>query len=155
MNRYKKVKLASLLGMIANAFLFIIKLLVGIFTQSQAMLADSFNSGGDIFTSFITYIGNKISSKPRDDDHNLGHGKAEYIYSMLISLIMIVLSIKVLKSSVLALINHNKYELSIFLIIVCLITIITKLSLYFYTKNISAKENNLLMEANDNMVCHT
>ena len=50
------------------------------------MIADAFNSAGDIFSSLMTFIGNKIANKPSDDDHNLGHGKAEYIYSLLISI---------------------------------------------------------------------
>ena len=48
------------------------------------MIADAFNSGGDILSSLITYLGNKIASKLPDEDHNLGHGKAEYVFSMLI-----------------------------------------------------------------------
>ncbi len=45
----------------------------------------------------MTYIGNKIASKPKDDDHNLGHGKAEYIFSMLVSISMMLVSITLLK----------------------------------------------------------
>ena len=40
------------------------------------MIADSANSAGDIFASLMTYIGNKISSEPKDESHNFGHGKA-------------------------------------------------------------------------------
>lgn len=61
------------------------------------MIADSFNSAGDILTSLMTFIGNKVASKPSDDDHNLGHGKAEYIYSMLISVTMIFMAFLSLK----------------------------------------------------------
>ena len=84
--RFSKAQLASVLGMIGNIFLLIIKGTIGIITNSQAMIADSVNSAGDIFSSVMTYIGNKIASKPSDDSHNLGHGKAEYIFSMLISI---------------------------------------------------------------------
>ena len=148
MNRYKKVKIASILGIIGNIFLFVIKVLVGFISHSQAMIADAFNSGGDILSSFITYVGNKISSKPCDDDHNLGHGKAEYIYSMLISVVMIIASLSIFKESLFSLFNNQKYNFSIWLVIVCLITIIVKLFLYIYTINIAKKENNLLIKAN-------
>ena len=63
------------------------------------MMADTLNSASDILSSIMTYIGNKIASKPSDDDHNLGHGKAEYIYSMLISITMFLLAIKSLSDS--------------------------------------------------------
>ena len=147
-NRYIQVKKASILGIIGNIFLLIIKGIIGFITNSQAMIADAFNSASDIFSSLMTFIGNKIASIPKDEDHNLGHGKAEYIYSMLISIAMILMSLKSLIDSVISLISKDKYTFSIWLIIVCIITIITKLSLYIYTKIISKKYNNLLLKAN-------
>jgi cation diffusion facilitator family transporter len=123
-------------------------MIVAILTKSQSMLADSVNSAGDIVSSVMTYIGNKIANKPRDEDHNLGHGKAEYIYSMLISLVMILVSLSLLKDSLNILITKQTYTFSIWLIIVCIITIITKMSLYIYTRKLSIKYDNLLIKAN-------
>ena len=148
MNKTKKLKTASILGIIGNIILLIIKGIIALVTGSRAMIADAFNSAGDIFTSLMTFIGNKIASKPRDDDHNLGHGKAEYIYSMIISITMIFMSLIIFKDSLLSLINKNNYEYSIWLVIICIITIIVKISLYIYTNKISKKYNNLLIKAN-------
>ena len=64
------------------------------------MIADSFNSAGDIFSSCMTFIGNKIASKPSDESHNLGHGKAEYIFSMFIGLSMIFVASKLFYDSI-------------------------------------------------------
>ena len=91
--RFKKIKIASILGILGNFFLLLIKGSIGLLTNSQAMLADAFNSLSDVFSSFMTFIGNKIASKPQDEDHNMGHGKAEYIYSMIISIAMFLLFI--------------------------------------------------------------
>ena len=143
----KKIKTASILGITGNLFLSIIKGIIGYTTKSQAMIADAFNSAGDIFTSLMTFIGNKIASKPRDDDHNLGHGKAEYIYSMLISVTMIFMALVIFKDSITSLINKEIYEYSNWLIIICLITIIVKISLYIYTTKLAKKYNNLLIKA--------
>ena len=148
MKRYKSTKIASILGMIGNVFLLIIKGLIGYITNSQAMIADAFNSAGDIFSSIMTFVGNKISSIPKDDDHNLGHGKAEYIYSMLISISMILISLVVFRNSLSTLFNNTKYDFNIWLIIVCITTIIIKLSLFIYTNHLSKKYNNLLIKAN-------
>ena len=148
MNRFKSVKLASVLGMIGNLFLLVIKTIAGFISGSQAMIADAFNSAGDIFSSVMTFIGNKIASKPYDEDHNLGHGKAEYIYSMLISIVMIAMSVTITKDAIISIFNDEKYEFSIWLVIVCLVTIITKFSLFIYTNAISKKLNNLLIKAN-------
>lgn len=148
MERFKKVKQASIIGVVANVFLLIIKTIVGIISNSQAMLADAFNSAGDVFSSLMTFIGNKIASTPSDDDHNLGHGKAEYIYSLLISIAMFIMAFTVLKDSIISLFYNEKYSFSIWLVVVCIITIIVKLSLYIYTKKLAKKYNNLLIEAN-------
>lgn len=94
MQKFKAVKISSILGIVGNVFLLIIKMIVGIFSNSQAMMADAFNSAGDIFSSIMTFVGNKIASKPCDDDHNLGHGKAEYIYSLFISMTMFIMVFK-------------------------------------------------------------
>lgn len=150
MNKYKMIKKASILGIIGNIFLLIIKGIIGLTTSSMSMIADSFNSAGDIVSSLMTYIGNKISSVPRDNDHNLGHGKAEYIYSMLISIIIFMLSYEVFESSLNSLINKESYIFSYLLVVVCIITIITKLCLFLYTKKLAKDYNNLLIKANAN-----
>ncbi|MBR6820773.1 MAG: cation transporter [Bacilli bacterium] len=148
MDRFKAANKASILGMIGNIFLFLIKVIVGFISNSQAMIADAFNSASDILSSFMTYIGNRVASKDADEDHNLGHGKAEYIYSMLISIVMFILGSKILVDSILSIINPDKFHFSIWLVVVCIVTIIIKLSLYLYTRNIGKKYNNLLVEAN-------
>ena len=144
----KKIKEASILGIIGNLFLLIIKGTIGLITNSRAMIADAFNSAGDIFTSLMTFIGNKIASKPRDDDHNLGHGKAEYIYSMIISITMIFMSLIILKDAIISLINKNTYQYSIWLVVICMTTIVVKISLYIYTNAIAKKYDSLLIKAN-------
>ena len=148
MNRFKSTKLASIFGILGNILLMIIKGIVALLTGSQAMIADAFNSAGDIFSSLMTYIGNKISSKPKDDDHNLGHGKAEYIYSMLISISMILMALFILKDSFISLVKGKEYDFSIWLIVVCITTIIIKFCLYMYTSKVYKKYNNLLVKAN-------
>ena len=83
---------ASILGIVGNLFLFIIKIIVGFIFKSEAMIADAMNSGSDVFNSLMTYVGNRIASHDADAEHNLGYGKAEYVYAMLISITMIILS---------------------------------------------------------------
>ena len=148
MDRFKSTKIASMLGIIVNLFLLIIKGIVASLSGSQAMVADAFNSAGDIFSSLMTYVGNRISCKKADDDHNLGHGKAEYIYSMLISISMLLMATFVLKDSIKSLFYGSKYTFSIWLIVVCIVTIIVKFSLFLYTNTLYKKHNNLLILAN-------
>ena len=146
--KFKLTKKAGIYGIIGNIFLLIIKAIIGFLSKSQAMIADSVNSASDIFASLMTFIGNKIASVPKDEDHNLGHGKAEYIFSMFISISMIVLSAKLLYDSVIALIFGSELNFSWFLVVVCIVTIITKLCLFLYTHHAYKKHKNILLEAN-------
>ena len=148
MKRFKATKIASFLGIFFNLFLFIIKFIAALITSSQAMIADAINSLGDIFSSLMTLIGNKIASKPKDDDHNLGHGKAEYIYSLLISIVIIIVALTLFKDSFESIFNRSNYTFSYMLIIVCIITIVVKISLFIYTNKISKSLNSLLLKAN-------
>ncbi len=141
-------KRAGIYGMVGNIFLLMIKAFVGFMSHSQAMIADSFNSAGDIFASLMTFIGNKIASTPNDEDHNLGHGKAEYLFSMFISISMIFVASKLLYDSVVTLITGDKLQFSWFLVMVCIATIITKLCLFLYTKHAYTNHPNILLEAN-------
>lgn len=148
MDRFVETKKAGILGIVGNIFLLIIKGTIGFITNSQAMIADAANSASDIFASLMTFIGNKIASEPKDTTHNFGHGKAEYIFSLFISISMIVLSCKLLYDSASSLILGSELKFSWFLVIICIITIIVKICLYLYTNKLSKKYNNILLEAN-------
>lgn len=148
MDRYNVTKKAGLLGILGNLFLLIIKGSIGFICNSQAMIADATNSAGDIFASIMTWVGNKIASEPQDDSHNFGHGKAEYIFSLFISISMIVVAFKLLYDSIITLIYGSTITFSWFLVVVCIITILVKFSLFIYTNKLCKKYNNILLEAN-------
>lgn len=130
--RDKNIKKVSIIEICANVFLLVIKGIIGFISNSQAMIADSLNSAGDIFASIMSFIGAKLSSKPKDDDHPYGHGKAEYIFSFLISISMIIASIIMVKTSIESIVNKNRVNVSIFLVLVCIVTILIKLFLFLY-----------------------
>ena len=133
MERYSDIHKATIAGIAGNIFLLIIKFIVGFLSKSQALIADAANSAGDIFASLMSYIGGKISRAPSDDSHNFGHGKAEYIFSLFISLSMI----------------FNPKEISVpnLAIIVCIITITIKLILFVYTRFLSKRTDSILIKA--------
>lgn len=146
-DRFTVTKKVGIYGIIGNIFLLTLKAIVGFTSKSQAMIADAINSAGDIFASLMTAIGNKISSVPKDEDHNFGHGKAEYMFSLFISISMIVVSIKTIIDSAKTLFTGSEISFTWWLVVVCVITIITKLTLYIYTKTMYNKCNNILLEA--------
>ena len=146
--RNKLTKKVGILGIIGNLFLFIIKIIVGLMSHSRAMIADSLNSAGDVFASFMTWLGNKISSVPNDDDHNYGHGKAEYIFTMLIGISMMIVALKLFYDSFMSIVNDDIVIFSWNLLITSIVTIIVKLFLYFYSKKKYLKCHNLLIKSN-------
>lgn len=148
MDRFEVTKKAGILGIVGNIFLLVIKSIVGFMSNSQSMIADAANSAGDIFASLMTFIGNKIAREPNDDSHNFGHGKAEYLFSLFISISMMVVAIKLLYDSTSALITKKELTFSWFLVLVCIITIVTKFALFIYTSKLAKKYNNILLDAN-------
>lgn len=148
MDRYKETNRVALLGIGANIILLIMKLLIGFFSRSQAMIADGFNSAGDVFASIMTLLGNRISSRPEDEEHPYGHGKAEYIFSMIISFSLLLVTYEILKRSLESVIERQSFLFSWWLVGVALITIVTKTSLWIYTHRAGKRWDNLLIKAN-------
>lgn len=141
------VESVSTICIIINFILLILKFIIGVVSNSQAMIADSLHSFEDMISSIISLIGIKISTKKVDSKHPYGYGKAEYIFSMIISMLMIVASISMIKSSISNIITLNKMTFSIGLIIVCIVNIVLKTILYIYTSIQFKKTKNILVRA--------
>ena len=136
------------IGLFANLFLLVMKFLGGIFFKSQALIADAVNSFGDIFSSTVTVIGAKIASKPEDEEHEFGHGKAEYVASFLIGIFMITASIVTLYNSLMSALKNQSFKPTTLLVCIPIITIAVKGILYAYTKYVANKKKDLLIFAN-------
>lgn len=146
--RFKEAKKVGILGIIGNVFLLSIKFCIAIVCRSQGMIADTLNSALDIFASGMTFIGTKVSEIPKDENHPFGHEKAEYIFSFVISIVMILSSITIMKGSVKSIFIYQTFEISIWLYAVCGITLIVKFIMWMYTKKIYKKHKNILILAN-------
>lgn len=148
MDRYIATKRIAILGIGVNILLLLLKLVIGFISRSQGMIADGFNSAGDVFASIMTYLGNRIASLPQDKEHPYGHGKAEYIFSMIISFSLLLVTYQVLKSSVESIISKQGFVFSWWLIAVASITIVLKAALWIYTRRAGEKWDSLLIVAN-------
>ncbi len=147
-NKSNEVKRVGAIGVIANLFLLVIKFIVGFVFKSQGLIADAINSFGDVFSSIVTFVGGKISSKPADDDHEFGHGKAEFVASLLIGIFMVFVSFKTIRSGFDSIINKQSLIFSVILLIVPVVTILVKGLLLMYCKKLAKTNNSLLLEAN-------
>ncbi len=80
------------IGLISNVALSLMKLVVGVVSGSHALVVDALYSGKDVVTSFLIIFGLKLSRQPLDQEHQFGHGKAEFLFSLVIGLTLIVLT---------------------------------------------------------------
>lgn len=148
MDRYKLTRRIAILGIGANVLLTAFKLTAGFASGSRSMIADGFNSAQDVFASAVTYVGNLIASKPEDKNHPYGHGKAEYIFSMIISLSLLLAGTQIFSSSASSILNRQEFEFSWHLVYIAIGTIIIKLWLFLYTRRAGRMMENLLVTAN-------
>ena len=83
-------KLGGMAGIVANLLLFVGKLIVALLTGGLAVLADAFNNLSDAASSVVTLIGFKLSAAPADDEHPFGHGRIEYIASLVLGVLILL-----------------------------------------------------------------
>lgn len=141
--RLKHGLVASIFGIILNLFLFVIKLLIGLFSNSISIIADALNNLTDMGSSIISFIGIKLSSKPADKEHPYGHQRIEYITSFIISVIIIIVGFELLSTSISKIFNKDEVTYSFITLIVLFISILIKIYLSFFYKSIGSEINSL------------
>ena len=96
--------LSSFTGIICNIILFAIKYAAGTLSHSISIISDAFNNLSDCASCLVTLLGYKLASKPADRDHPFGHGRMEYLTTLTIAVIVILVGAELLKNSVLKII---------------------------------------------------
>ena len=139
--------LAGIVGIITNLMLFIIKLSVGLFSNSISILADAFNNLSDAASSIITIIGFKMANKPADAEHPFGHGRIEYITAMIVSFMVMLVGLQFVKTSFQKIINPTPVTFELLPFILLLISIGFKFWLSKFNKSIGNKINSSTLKA--------
>lgn len=139
--------LSSIMGLIVNSILFIIELTVGVLINSIAVIADSFHNLADVSASVITLIGFKLSNKPADKKHPFGHGRIEYLSSLLISAIIILVGAEFIKTSFSRILKPEAVNFNIISFIIILVAIPLKLWLSYFNKNIGKEIDSSALKA--------
>jgi cation diffusion facilitator family transporter len=147
-DRFYAGKRVAQLGIAVNIILLAIKLTAGYAGGSQAMVADGFNSVGDVFASTATLLGSLYAAKPRDADHVWGHGKAEYIAAMIIGFAMIAMAVYTVRGAADALVSGAEIVFSWWLVGAAAVVIATKACMYAYTAARGKRYKSLLITAN-------
>lgn len=97
--RTSKIYRVTVIGMLINIVLFAFKLVAGIVGRSGAMIADAVHSASDFATDIVVLAFVRISAKPRDNDHNWGHGKYETLASLIIGVALFAVGVEILVDS--------------------------------------------------------
>lgn len=137
--RKKYGTLSSVVGIIINLLLAIFKLLCGVLAHSVAIMADAFNNLSDSGTSVITLISFKISSRPADKEHPFGHARMEYIASMIVSFVIMLVGAELLLDSgktLLGLSEGKETAVTTITIIILSASIVVKLLLALFYRSI-------------------
>jgi cation diffusion facilitator family transporter len=132
----KILRRATYLSLITNIFLFVIKGIVGIFSNSIAVISDAINSLNDIIASAAILYGVKISLKNPDEEHQFGHNAAQPIAVFFIALFAGIVGIEVIKASAERILNPYLTHINSEVYIVLLLTIFIKLILMRYQAKI-------------------
>lgn len=103
-------RLAGIVGIISNIILSGAKITLGIITGSIAILADGLNNLGDGASSVITLVGFRLAAMPEDEEHPYGHARIEYITSLIIAGIIIIVGVGLLKEAVTKILNPQPLD---------------------------------------------
>ena len=148
MNRYDESNKVTIISILLNIGLTVIKVIAGILGNSTAIIADGLHSASDIITSIGILIGNKISRKPRDDEHQYGHEKAESLVSFILAAVLIIVALKIGYDGVKELFNINDILIPNALpLIVALISIGVKEYQYQITIRVAKRINSSSLKA--------
>ena len=105
--RSKAGKKAATVAIVANCFLTLFNIAIGIMSGSYALVSEGAHTLSDVATSVIAYIGFKIGQKPADDEHPIGHGRAEAIGGLIIVLFLGMVAYEIMQGAIERLLNPS------------------------------------------------
>ena len=133
-NREKTIVKTSVIGIITNILLVGFKMFVGLMSNSIAVILDAVNNLSDALSSVVTIIGAKLGAKKPDKKHPLGHGRIEYLSSMIVAALVLYAGITSFVESIKKIISPEEADYSVVSIVIISVAIIVKLFLGLYVK---------------------
>lgn len=139
--------LVSVVGIILNIILFAAKFTVGTLFGSVSITADAVNNLSDAGSQIISLISFRISAKPADREHPFGHARIEYVASMIVSFLILLIGVELLKESVAKILSPELPERSWVAAAVLGGSILVKLWLGLFNKRIGKRIDSSVMRA--------
>ena len=140
-------KLAGIVGIVSNLILCIMKISIGLFSKSIAIVADGINNLADASSSIITLIGFKLASAPEDEEHPYGHARIEYLTGLFISILIIIVGVQLLKTSVNKIIHPDPLIFSYVTIFILTAAIFIKLWQSIFNVTVGKKIKSVALMA--------
>ena len=141
-NREKTIIRTSVIGIIANLFLSAFKAAVGLISNSIAVVLDAVNNLSDALSSVITIIGTKLAGRLPDKKHPMGHGRIEYLSSMVVAALVLYAGLTSLIESVKKIIHPEEADYSTETLIILAVAVVVKLALGRYVKKQGQRVNS-------------
>ncbi len=142
MEREKKIIKTSMLGIAVNIVLVIFKATVGFIANSIAIILDAVNNLTDVISSVVTIVGTKLAGKAPDKEHPYGHGRIEYLASLVVSEIVLLAGVTAIKESIEKIINPGETDYSIISLVIISVAVLAKFFLGRYVKKIGKTVNS-------------
>ncbi|HJN99110.1 MAG TPA: cation diffusion facilitator family transporter [Candidatus Marinimicrobia bacterium] len=127
------------ISVLVNSILFILKLLIGIMVGAVSVIADAVHTLSDVVSSIVVIWGFKQAEKPADVEHPYGHGRAEYIATLIIAILLCVAGIEFIKASIDRIQNPEQMVAEWWMILILMVTIILKEITARYAEFLSSK----------------
>ncbi len=147
MNREKIGVRTSIVGIVVNVLLFAAKLTVGLLCGVLSLVADASNNLSDAGSSLISMISFKISEKPADRDHPFGHARIEYVASMVVSFIVMMIGFSLFGESVKKMLEPSDPTVDIISVAVLAVMLVAKLGLGVYYRGVGEKIKSEVIKA--------
>ena len=141
-SREKTIIKTSILGIVANVFLAAFKAVIGLLTNSIAIVLDAVNNISDAGSSLITIIGTKLAGKEPDKKHPFGYGRIEYLSAMIIAVIVLYAGITSFIESVKLIIHPKTPDYNIISLVIVFVAVLVKIVLGRYVKSVGVKVNS-------------
>ena len=103
--RSKAGKKAVMVAILANCFLTVFNIIIGLLSGSYALISEGAHTLSDIVTSIVAYAGFKIGQKPADEEHPIGHGRAEAISGLIIVLFLAMVAYEIMSGAIVKILN--------------------------------------------------
>ena len=152
-NRDKVIIRTSVIGILTNILLTAFKAVIGIISNSIAVVLDAVNNLSDALSSIITIIGTKLAGKLPDKKHPLGHGRVEYLSAMIVAGLVLYAGVTSAVESVKKIIHPEKPDYSVVSLIIIAVAVIVKIVLgrYVKAKGEQVKSGSLIASGSDAM----